>query len=40
MTLRPHRHLTIEQYFEREDKREDRSEYFQGELFLIGGGTL
>lgn len=40
MTLQPRRHLTIEQYFEREEKREDRSEYFRGELFLMGGGTL
>ena len=35
MTLQPRRHLTLEQYFEREEKREDRSEYFRGELFLL-----
>lgn len=40
MTLQPRRHLTLEQYFEREEKREDRSEYFRGELFLMSGGTL
>ena len=40
MAFQPRRHLTIEQYFEHEDKREDRSEYFRGELFLMGGGTL
>lgn len=40
MTLQSRRHLTIEQYLEREEKCEARSEYFRGEVFLMGGGTL
>jgi Uma2 family endonuclease len=40
MTLHPRRNLSIEQYLEREDKSDDRSEYFRGEVFLMGGGTL
>lgn len=40
MDLNPRRHLTIEQYFEHEERSVARCEYHQGEVFLMGGGTL
>ena len=40
MTLHPRRQLTIEQYFEHEERSEDRHEYSNGEIFVMSGGTL
>ncbi|MBX3168737.1 MAG: Uma2 family endonuclease [Candidatus Eremiobacteraeota bacterium] len=32
--------MTIEQYFEHEERSEARHEYWNGEIFLMSGGTL
>jgi len=34
------RQLTIEQYFEHEERSEDRHEYSNGEIFVMSGDTL
>jgi len=40
MSLHPRRRLTLEQYFEHEERSEDRHEYCNGETFLMSGGSL
>jgi Uma2 family endonuclease len=39
MASLPKQHLTFEEYLEIERKAEEKSEYFDGEMFLISGGT-
>ena len=41
MTLHQHRRFyTPEQYLELEDKSQARHEYYDGEVFMMSGGTL
>jgi Uma2 family endonuclease len=39
MASLPKQHLTFEEYLEIERKAEEKSEYFDGEIFLLSGGT-
>lgn len=39
MSTRPHRHYTLEEYFDLEMRSEERYEYFNGEVFCMSGGT-
>ncbi len=37
---RPHRKFTVDEYFSLEEQASERSEFLQGELFAMTGGTL
>ena len=40
MATSPNRNISVEEYLKFEDAAVDRHEYLNGEIFLMGGGTL
>jgi Uma2 family endonuclease len=40
MSANPKRHYTVEEYFELDRTSQERLEFFKGEVFAMGGGSL